>query len=380
MSSSAARYLRKMSYGARAGGGLESVSIESAAADVLTDERAQEARSLAIETIERESGAKLAPSELEEIDVLFLNAGPEAMARLRNDGSEAELSADHVEALEAIVETDGSRPSLLVSDDDTIDPNDPSLSFWQQLAGEYEEQINQVASSVGRIDLDANHKGTGFVVGPNQILTNRHVLQGIAKEESPQNWVFRGAPSLTFDADPEQSRARQYEIKRVVTTSDKRVGPSLDFNKLDFAVLECEVPDGATFPGPLPLESDRDKIVVERPLYTLGYPAKPAPGAYKFKVLLRLFKNKFSVKRFSPGELDTVLGEVDGDDNATVFTHDTTTLGGNSGSCVVDFGDDGLLVVGLHFAGQRKVENYAHASAELRGALEGLDLTWKDWI
>ena len=63
-----------------------------------------------------------------------------------------------------------------------------------------------------------------------------------------------------------------------------------------------------------------------------------------------------------------------------VVHHDATTLGGNSGSCVVDFSDDGLLVVGLHFAGLKGTENYAHSNAALRDSLVDIDLSWKDWL
>jgi V8-like Glu-specific endopeptidase len=63
-----------------------------------------------------------------------------------------------------------------------------------------------------------------------------------------------------------------------------------------------------------------------------------------------------------------------------VFGHDATTLSGNSGSCVVDLGNDGRLVVGLHFAGVPKQANYAHSSACLRGPLAELGLGWKDWL
>ena len=253
----AQRYLRKMSFGARAASNLESVSAESFSAESLTGDRAQDARDRAAVRIERESAAKLTSTEREELDQIFLKDGMAAMDRLKNDGEEAVLSDEQVEALEAIVETDGSRPALMVSEDDEIQVEDDSLGQWKDLASEYAEQISQVAAAVGRIDLDGQHRGTGFVVKRGVILTNRHVLQELATEDSPGNWTFKGEPSITFDADPGANRTRQFKLKKeVLLAGDQRINPqALDFNKLDFAVLECELPDQAEFPEPLPLET-----------------------------------------------------------------------------------------------------------------------------
>jgi V8-like Glu-specific endopeptidase len=48
-----------------------------------------------------------------------------------------------------------------------------------------------------------------------------------------------------------------------------------------------------------------------------------------------------------------------------VFSHDASTLGGNSGSCVVDLSQDGLRVLGLHFGGAARAQNWAHAASRL---------------
>jgi hypothetical protein len=128
------------------------------------------------------------------------------------------------------------------------------------------------------------------------------------------------------------------------------------------------------------LESDADKVTAGRPIFTIGYPAEPRAGIYTSEVLNRLFRHRYGVKRFAPGEIERGLGSAADGTGETVFAHDATTLGGNSGSCVVDFGNDGRLVVGLHFAGAPKIANYAHANARLRVTLAQLGLTWKDWL
>ncbi len=377
--SASARYLRKLSHGVAA---ASTGAVESATAESLTSEHAEEAHARAIEAIEQESGRKLDSASREELERLFLGDGKEAIARLKNEGAEAELTDRHQDALEAIVEVDGSRPTLVFSEEDRIDLEDKTLGQWKGVAKKFVDQISRVASAVGRIDLDGSHQGTGFVVADGFILTNRHVLQGLATERKNGEWEFVGQPSITFDANPEKSRKRQLGIrKKVIRTGlepiDRR---SIDYRKLDFAVLECEVSEKQHLPEPLVLESDADKVAVGRPIFTVGYPAKPGYDTYDSDVLAKLFQYRYGVKRFAPGEIDRSLGSDAEGTGDTVFAHDSTTLGGNSGSCVVDLGNDGRLVVGLHFAGAPKKANYAHSNARLQETLADLGLAWKEWI
>jgi endonuclease G len=69
------------------------------------------------------------------------------------------------------------------------------------------------------------------------------------------------------------------------------------------------------------------------------------------------------MKRFAFGKVTGMTGNSE-------FTHDATTLGGNSGSCVFD--RDTGKAVGLHFAGDYRIANYAVPVAEVAAALRGL--------
>ncbi len=361
---------RKLSSGL-AEPGLEGLESAGAAPD-LSAARAEAALELARRIAEREWGDALDPALLEKLEKIYLEAGVKGLERLRNEGEDAALPDDEYGGLEAIVEIDGSRPTLQVAQNGSIDTEEELLRSWKSAAQKFSGEIQQVARSVGRIDLGTRHRGTGFVIKDGLILTNRHVLQQIARHRNGE-WTFRGPdPNITFDADPSESRQLQFPIKRVVVAGPDRISVPIDYGRLDFAVLECEIPPGGNFPAPVTLESDDGKIDRTRPVYTVGYPAKPETGVYEFSVLKLLFKNVYGVKRFAPGEIDEGLDEI----APTVFGHDATTLGGNSGSCVVDLGDDGQLVAGLHFAGFKEDVNYAHSVARLADALGDLDLTW----
>jgi V8-like Glu-specific endopeptidase len=69
--------------------------------------------------------------------------------------------------------------------------------------------------------------------------------------------------------------------------------------------------------------------------------------------MARIFGDIFNVKRLQPGSLRNlfVWGKT--------FKHDCSTLGGNSGSCVVDL--ETGRVIGLHFAGRYGRHNRAVA-------------------
>ena len=62
--------------------------------------------------------------------------------------------------------------------------------------------------------------------------------------------------------------------------------------------------------------------------------------------------------------------QLDKDTENWIITHDASTLIGNSGSCVVDLSDSGKRVIGLHFGGFWRKENYAHAIAKLQSFIK----------
>ena len=115
---------------------------------------------------------------------------------------------------------------------------------------------------------------------------------------------------------------------------------------------------------------DSSEIITGRPVYVIGFPARPPHGAENHRVLKKLFNYDFGHKRFSPGEIDQSFSTQDGEQFENTFHHDCTTLGGNSGSAVIEFDDSGEWVQGLHFAGIPRVANFAHSTAHLRNDIE----------
>ena len=372
----ASRLYRKLHKGGEAAsGGLEAVS--GPPEPDLSDARAYDAFERAKKIAQHEWGSALDPDLIRMLEKIYLQDGVAGLEQLRDAGEDAVLTGEQRGGLEAVVQTDGSRPTLQFAEDGSFDTHAEILNSWQATAQKYCGEIREIASSVGRIDGGREynrtfHKGTGFVIKDNLVLTNRHVLQQIARHRNGE-WKFHGrAPTITFDANPNLSRSLEFHIKRVVLAGPDRIRVPLNYTRLDFAVLECEVSSGSSFPLPLTLHNNADGIKEAQYVYTIGYPAKPEDGVYEPSVLSLLFQTIYGVKRFAPGEIDEEVGTV----APTVFAHDATTLGGNSGSCIVDLEDNGKLVVGLHFAGFAEDANYAHAFAKLQDSLWHLDLAW----
>jgi hypothetical protein len=90
---------------------------------------------------------------------------------------------------------------------------------------------------------------------------------------------------------------------------------------------------------------------------------------------MKVFLDEYFVKRFAPGLVERALDDVDDGGLKRVFTHDASTLGGNSGSCVVEFTMDGRAVVGLHFGGVARSENFSHAVAKFEQVLNANGVT-----
>lgn len=330
----------------------------------------------------------------------LVKEGETGLRKLDSEGAGARLTSTEMLGLEAIIEADGSRPVLMVQDG-SIDLKAPDLNTalglpWQQAARERLQGIERVARSVGVIqlpDFDKMRIGTGFAIAPGVILTNRHVLEAIARFQDGK-WSWKYKAQIDFGAEFERPDTRSFDLDAVLLTGPNAIDNRVNFANLDFAVIRLR-PGTQDFPPGLPLGETADAVKVgpaRKPsIYVLGFPAKPAiltgsdsaapppaAGSEYEDVLARLFKDEFGVKRWAPGYVEAGAGQLFDDERKWVMSHDASTLGGNSGSCVVDFSGHNALVVGLHFGGRPRVENWAHVLAAIRAEFAALDLQWSD--
>ncbi len=105
--------------------------------------------------------------------------------------------------------------------------------------------------------------------------------------------------------------------------------------------VEPKTESGFELPGPLVLA----KTFTPKPgnpLYIVGYPAEDSRAQEKY--LQAIFQNVYDVKRLQPGYL------LSADSGSMKLFHDCFTVGGNSGSPLIDL--ETGKVIGLHIGGK----------------------------
>ena len=260
------------------------------------------------------------------------------------------LEPEHAAGIEAII-LPQERPVVDVVNGTYAAPGAPFAALGD---GPARELIQAAIPSIGRIELPDHpslpYGGTGFVVGENLLMTNRHVAELFAIGLGREELSFRAGQTAAVDFLRERDRpdALRFGIDRVVM-----VHPYWDM-----ALLAT---DGLGGVAPLRLSVADPGDLRERTVAVIGYPALDPRNNVDLQN--RIFGGVFNVKRLQPGllreraDIDSFGHEV------SAITHDSSTLGGNSGSAVIDV--ETGTVVALHFAGIYLKANYAVPSREL---------------
>jgi endonuclease G, mitochondrial len=262
-------------------------------------------------------------------------------------------------ALEAIILRMG-RPVLLVRNDD-IDLDEVGTDTWRARLEPVHDYLRAAIRSVGRIELDRHPQfdwvGTGWVVADEVIVTNRHVAEVFAHRVGEQ-FLFRTSllgqmeARLDFREEHEDESAAEFRIVDVLHIEDD-AGPDMAFLRLDWASNAADVRR-----PPIQLATDLEPA---RGVAVIGYPAKDTRTRIHDD-MDHIFGDVYDVKRLAPGEIAELI------DQGRFVTHDCTTLGGNSGSVVLDL--ESGAATALHFAGREEVRNYAVSARVVRARLE----------
>jgi hypothetical protein len=316
--------------------------------------------------------------ELYEIVDRIVGQGVEAL-RILGSGDEGRLREDGTlrAGLEAIVRTDGSRPSFMVRNGE-VDRTTSPVGDWSGLLDDSADGLRDALSCVGRIDVPEEVQGfagTGFLVQENLILTNRHVLQVAASRGDDGTWAFKPGTAIDFG---HEFRARgsvgRRELRRVVFSGSRPIdltGP-VDHTKLDLALIELEPAAAGERPSFLSLDVAPDWARPDAVVFAFGYPGQPVFGAYPFTLLESLFQSTFGCKRLAPGLVIEPRMAV----RPWTLAHDGTTLGGSSGSLVVVAGRE-RVAAGLHYGGRSTEprENWGHILGGVLAETDGAAAT-----
>ena len=260
-------------------------------------------------------------------------------------------SADRIS--EAIVLFQG-RPAILIQNGMF---QDAGSATWNDRLSPHKAKLKKIIPSVGRVEL-LNHSdftwvGTAWVIDEKVLITNRHVASVFAKRQGSRFVIVQNAfgkdvvAKVDFREEYKVSDAFEVEVANVLFISESN-GPDAAFLLLK---------DHSDLPAPIPLTS-RDAGQHD-PVAVLGYPALDTRN--DGPIMSRIFSDVFDVKRMAPGEVSFV------ESGKNVFEHDCSTLGGNSGSPVINY--ETGEAVGLHFSGKFGVSNFAVKASAIKQLL-----------
>ncbi|MGH9252761.1 MAG: trypsin-like serine peptidase, partial [Acidimicrobiales bacterium] len=260
--------------------------------------------------------------------------------------------------LEAIILVMG-RPVLLVRNDD-VDLATLETDTWRARLEQARPALRSAILSVGRIDLDNNPQfdwvGTGWVVADDVIVTNRHVASEFARREGDlftfrTSFLGQMGARVDFKEEFEGPAPDEFRVAEVLHI-EAEPGPDMAFLRVDWGSGASRAPirlAPSTQPG--------------RGIAVIGYPAKDTRTSIPAE-MDRIFGALYNVKRLAPGDVTAVR------EQEQLVNHDCTTLGGNSGSVVLDL-ETGEAVA-LHFAGRERDRNFAVPARAVRARLEEL--------
>lgn len=254
-------------------------------------------------------------------------------------------------SLEAIILPD-IRPVLDVVDG--LFSTDHPL--WEKLNedGPMRSHLLRAVRSVGRIELPGHsslpYGGTGFVVGPGLVMTNRHVAAIFASGVGTRAVFKPGRKAgIDFLRELERPTGPVFNVTRIVM-----VHPYWDM-----ALLAVnDLPDSAS---PLSLSLDDPLIADSVEVAAIGYPA--FDDRNNTDVQNDLFRRVFGVKRLQPGTLGARRETESFGKMVSALMHNCSTLGGNSGSALVNLNTGAVMA--LHFGGRYGITNYGVPTKEL---------------
>jgi endonuclease G, mitochondrial len=310
----------------------------------------------AVARIERRDG-KLA----EELNDVRGSAGREQEARVLAEriapevGPEATRGLEGVEvapqpdfALETIVLRVG-RPVLAVFENaPRLEFRDAESEIWRQRLTDARDHLVRAIRAVGRIEV-TNHPrfewiGTGWLVSGDIVVTNRHVANEFGRRNG-SGFVFRqgfaGRPmtaSIDFLEEFDRFESLDFRLRRILHIEGEG-GP-------DIALLQVEPVKGRDLVAPVTLATGTARQ--DQQVAVIGYPAKDSRIPDQ-QLMQNIFGDVFDKKRLAPGQISGSRSDA--------LLHDCSTLGGNSGSVVLDLESGEAL--GLHFAGRFLEANFA---------------------
>ncbi|MER8802306.1 serine protease [Mesorhizobium sp. M0998] len=341
------------------GGTLESSGGSEPIADsLLIDAVAGTIGKLAASQAADDSGAQAKPKD-RLVAKSVVGRAQAALEKVRDKGLRS-LSRHDVSALEIIVYTVG-RPALRYRNGRVeVPPNKlGDNSRWFVLVATERENINRVSGCVGRVGREqgpVNMAATGWRVGQEFIVTNRHVARDLVVDRNNpvETWTTDATkkPYIDFAYTDDTAGPARFNVGELIFCA-----PEDDVDLAIFRVVAGNIAlppaipidwSESTVGRTLPAAGDASPAFQGGEIYAVGHPYRAVASAQTSLV----FEEADGRKRWSPGLVTGV------DPQRPIMFHDSSTLAGSSGSCVVGIAGDGRHVaVGLHYGGKELATN-----------------------
>jgi endonuclease G, mitochondrial len=263
------------------------------------------------------------------------------------EGLAPAVSDEEALAMESIVMR-RERPVLAIKENVAslvfADPVDSEV--WRARLERAEPKLERAIKAVGRIELKGSWidwVGTGWLVHESIMVTNRHVANEFAAR-SGDGFTFkmgddgRIGAAVDFLQEIDNPNMLIFKLVRPLYI-EPSPGPDLAFFEIEMKAGDRKLAK------PIKLAK---KPAVTQNVATIGYPAYDS-RIPETDLMERIYGKIYNKKRLAPGGVTKV--------EAARILHNCTTLGGNSGSVVIDL--DSGDAVGLHNSGSFLTTNYA---------------------
>lgn len=245
--------------------------------------------------------------------------------------------------------------------DNALELEGKAEEFWAPLLTERASLLKDILPSVGRVEarLGGNAYialGTAWVTSDGLLVTNRHVARFFA-QHGHDGLVFRQAiPGPTpmdcridFSDQPNDADGIRIPADGIVFLSKD--------DRPDIALMRLSEDMRARF---RPLGLRTEALLKDDRVAAIGFPEHDERA--RTEDIRRVFGDVFGCKRFAPGFVKSVAEDM--------IVHLCSTLGGNSGSPIIELGSG--EVAGIHFGGFFDRENYAEPASAIRAIVAEL--------
>ena len=202
------------------------------------------------------------------------------------------------------------------------------------------DRLTWLSGRVCLINLSGAAQGTGFLVGPDTVLTNYHVMEPVLKGARKATDVecvfdFKKLPNGGTTRTPAKLHATDWQIDHSLYTKAEaegkpdRTAPSED--ELDYALIKLAEPIGSK---PWAQNSDKGDRMVNRGWVRV--PDKPAALKSPMGVLIAQHPSGWPMKVAFDTDAINQANQYWLNASGTRVRYATNTLGGSSGSPVFD--------------------------------------------